>query len=271
MKKTKFLALILVVAITVMGAGYAYWTQELKITNTVSTGDLDVRFVPLDTFAGDYLAKDYLDGDADYMNVTIEPNSEDTIGFNINKIYPGAGGFIGFAIVNQGTVPAKLSDIVLDNVSGIEPYAEDLFAYISSPIVKFTKAGVTDIEIVGPAGDFIEGILSDVVEGRTVPYDFEDVGEFEVATSLNGFKEDLASKLDDVTLAPGEFIVINGTEEFWIFHWDWSIDFEEYDFLNAGYSIYMPSTVEEYESFGLEGSGLDAVEFDLQLQYQQQE
>lgn len=44
MKKTRFLALTLVVALALMGAGYAAWMDVLKVDTTVKTGYLDVDF-----------------------------------------------------------------------------------------------------------------------------------------------------------------------------------------------------------------------------------
>lgn len=43
-KSTKILALLLVCAL-LMGTGYAYWTDNLNITSTATTGELDVTFV----------------------------------------------------------------------------------------------------------------------------------------------------------------------------------------------------------------------------------
>lgn len=46
MRKSKFLALVLVVALAVMGSAYAYWNDALNITTTASTGELNVQFAP---------------------------------------------------------------------------------------------------------------------------------------------------------------------------------------------------------------------------------
>jgi len=52
MKKSRFLVLALVLAVMLMGAGYAYWTDTLTINNTVSTGELNVRFAGTNTTRG---------------------------------------------------------------------------------------------------------------------------------------------------------------------------------------------------------------------------
>src|SRR5690554_3469385 len=59
MKKTRFILLTLVAALTLMGAGYAAWTQSFNISGTVNTGDLFVGItkgettVKLETDDGD--------------------------------------------------------------------------------------------------------------------------------------------------------------------------------------------------------------------------
>ncbi len=45
MKRTKFIMLALVVALVLMGAGYAAWTQVFQINSTVTTGELRVDAV----------------------------------------------------------------------------------------------------------------------------------------------------------------------------------------------------------------------------------
>lgn len=45
MKKTKFIALALVIVTTLMGVGYAQWRDTLKIESTVNSGNLNVEFV----------------------------------------------------------------------------------------------------------------------------------------------------------------------------------------------------------------------------------
>ena len=42
MKKTRILAATLAIATALAGTGYAYWTSDLKINSTVSSGTLNV-------------------------------------------------------------------------------------------------------------------------------------------------------------------------------------------------------------------------------------
>ncbi len=45
MKNKKFLAMILVLSMMLMGAGYAAWTQSFDVEATVNTGELKVVYV----------------------------------------------------------------------------------------------------------------------------------------------------------------------------------------------------------------------------------
>ena len=44
MKRTKLLALILVVALMLVGAGYAAWTDVIVHNTTINTGEFDIIF-----------------------------------------------------------------------------------------------------------------------------------------------------------------------------------------------------------------------------------
>ena len=98
MKRTKLLALTLVVAIMMMGAGYAYWSEVLTIGATVDTGELDVIFVdPTNNDNESYYQPNsdaHPEEDAHFMNVTF------------NDVYPGAKTDLIFNMENIGTIGA---------------------------------------------------------------------------------------------------------------------------------------------------------------------
>lgn len=112
MKRTKFLALALVVAVMMMGAGYAAWTDQLVINNSVSTGHLNVNFPEDGTVevyesdvavAEDGLTRTYkeavVDADDHQVNVTID------------NLYPGAVAKVTVPFYNDSTIPVKLDDV----------------------------------------------------------------------------------------------------------------------------------------------------------------
>ena len=110
MKKTKFLVLVLVVSIMLVGAGYAYWDQTLTINNTVTAGNLDVAFV--DVAADGFEFEPYY-SNSDFVEVTPPVIAEDgqSIAFTIDKLYPGAGASLAFVVENRGTVAAKIDTV----------------------------------------------------------------------------------------------------------------------------------------------------------------
>ncbi len=111
MKRTKFIALALAVSVMLMGAGYAYWTQDLTITNTVDTGKLDVQFsnTTLDLSAASYM---------DDTNSSFEASQTDgeyNVVMNLFEAYPGADIGVTFDLVNTGTLKANVRDFAISS------------------------------------------------------------------------------------------------------------------------------------------------------------
>lgn len=242
MKKYKFIALALVFAVMLMGAGYAYWTETLTINSTVSTGDLDVRFAP-HVIHGDYdhnlnldnffknlwdLVNDQKIDEGKFMDVSVEP-SEDSkkLIFTVSDIYPGAGGFLHFALVNTGTVPATLTNIeantaYADNTEGLA----DVFDYTIHKL-RLVKT----YKLFGIPFQYID------VVNQPIPCEtFED------------FVEELTELMSGYTLEPG---------------WSWELNTDDVLAEIGGYSIELPSNVVDFE----EGT----FKFDLNLNFQQGE
>lgn len=106
MKKTKYLALVLVVAIMMMGAGYAYWSDTLVINNTITTGELNVAM------SGESLT----DGNDPYTDVEVTLNNN-TLTYNVGDLYPGKTINYGVTFTNNGTIPAKFTSISVDYIN----------------------------------------------------------------------------------------------------------------------------------------------------------
>lgn len=104
MKRTKFLALALVVAIMMMGAGYAYWQEDLLITNTVKTGQLDFTFQDADITipTNSYIYE------SSYCRV--KDGDDNTIEISLDNMYPGAEATVDFELLNSGSMKAKLKN-----------------------------------------------------------------------------------------------------------------------------------------------------------------
>lgn len=104
MKRSRFLALILVVAVMMMGAGYAYWTQDLAIENTITTGVLEVVFDEPTIKVDEYM--DWRDGNESTFEI-IDTDSYE-LELTLEDAYPGAEVEISFDLVNQGTMKANV-------------------------------------------------------------------------------------------------------------------------------------------------------------------
>ena len=120
--KKKFLALTMASAVMLMGAGYAYWTDTLNINNTVTTGELNVKFVneanANTTRGGDDQAapNHYWGAYVNHEGLTAGHNGpvtlidEKTVTTRVTNMYPGAYAQYYGTIENDGTIPAVFDD-----------------------------------------------------------------------------------------------------------------------------------------------------------------
>lgn len=110
------MALTMASAVMLMGAGYAYWTDSLNINNTVTTGELNVRFVDGTTRGGDdqaapnhywgaYVNHEGLQAGHDGP-VTVISDNEKSITTRVTNMYPGAYAQFFGTVENDGTIPA---------------------------------------------------------------------------------------------------------------------------------------------------------------------
>ncbi len=106
MKKTRFLVLSLAVAIMLMGAGYAYWTETLTISNTVTTGALELDFFVEEDH--EFEVDTYMDSDDSFCQVKEGDNN--VLEVRLAKMYPGAEATFEFGLKNAGTMQAKVKN-----------------------------------------------------------------------------------------------------------------------------------------------------------------
>ena len=90
MKKSSFIAMVLVVALVLMGAGYAAWTDRLSINTEIKTGYLDVSFADAAVFESSNLV---------------------TTNVSIGNMYPGATADVTLKMTNNGTIPVGMNAI----------------------------------------------------------------------------------------------------------------------------------------------------------------
>ena len=106
MKKTKYLVLTLVVAIALVGAGYAAWTDDILINTQVNTGMLDLSYVDI---ADELVLPEYVAGNVGYTQD--EKGEWDIANVTLNNLYPGAKAGVKLKIQNNSTIPVKMNAI----------------------------------------------------------------------------------------------------------------------------------------------------------------
>jgi len=111
MKKIKGIFGILVMITGILGTGYAYWMDDLKVYATVATGDFDVEYCEEHT-QGDIdgvssLGIDIKDGKAEIM---------------VDKLAPGCDLTANMCFKNTGSVNAILSGIRIENLEYTDEY-----------------------------------------------------------------------------------------------------------------------------------------------------
>lgn len=120
MNKAKLVSLILLVAIALTGAGYAYWNDTIVVAGTVTTGELCVELLEyddLDDVDSPYVNYINSDGEIerrDYDESRIEPfvisRDKHTLTAKFVNVFPGMYYCIPFRMINKGTIPAVLKD-----------------------------------------------------------------------------------------------------------------------------------------------------------------
>jgi len=123
MKKIGLLLLTLVLALGALGVGYAMWDKTLGITGTVNTGEVNMRIVSISQDDEGIDLGTLIDGvtpkdkDVGWTVVQIDPNDNQKGIVTVHNAYPCYENYVHFSAHNNGTVPVKLQDIIVDNPS----------------------------------------------------------------------------------------------------------------------------------------------------------
>lgn len=122
MKKVKLLAATLTVAVMLTGAGYAYWTDSLKINNTVSTGEMNVEFVDGGIGHPWGIASQYL-------TATASQDDPKTTTIAISDMHPGSVAALVATFENKGTIPVVFDnvDVTFDDTNTDQELKDNLF------------------------------------------------------------------------------------------------------------------------------------------------
>lgn len=152
MKKTRFLALTLVVAIMLMGAGYAFWMESIEIGSTVNTGKLDIKFSNDSAFlgGGNYVTDNQ---NGHYVNGSAIVNGDDNkLDIILDNMHPGSYAKFKFCMENTGTIDLYVTDFEFigndnDNLKQLGVLKEDKTIV---PVAEYLKT-INDIAIAKEA------------------------------------------------------------------------------------------------------------------------
>lgn len=196
MKKPKFIAIVLVLTIFLMGTGYAAWSETVTINNTVETGKLSVEFVDNHSFlfgihpyAGVFDDK----GGPNYLTAEIDHGAKTTT-FTVEDMYPGSTAFFEVLVENKGSIPAEFD------------YAKVNFLDDCSDPMK------EELVVFGGIKHWRPGVLLPI-EVKMIPFPFPWDSEDEIVR-LNELESILNSLLDGMELEVGDFITFDVTDEY---------------------------------------------------------
>lgn len=114
MKKTKVLALVLVAAVMIMGAGYASWTDSFYVENTVTTSVLDMQIDKAHFYDGDNLGEPqraWTEASIDYIDAN-------ALIVSTGKLYPGADVRLDIYSSNHSNVPVDFESVNVEFLGG---------------------------------------------------------------------------------------------------------------------------------------------------------
>lgn len=123
MKRSRVIALALVVAVMLMGAGYATWYDTTTLTGTVRTGNLDMQITAATTRTGDNQAQNEAHPEDtwhmyDWTHANSINHDANSVTVDFKDLYPGGVVQVDMTTENKGTIPAKLESISVQLLGG---------------------------------------------------------------------------------------------------------------------------------------------------------
>ncbi len=179
MNRVKILALTLLLAVSCIGAGYAYWNESIVISSTVSTGELKVVFENIDDgIEPDYPYIDYNGLEfPELRENNYLSNDDHTLIAGFNNVFPGLYYSIPFEVRNKGTIPATFRQCTVKSEMNVPSGESSLISQLNENL-KIKSLFFRVFDSAGHA-QFIK-----VVNGTSI-----NLGELEskINTALNGF------------------------------------------------------------------------------------
>jgi len=127
--KTKMVSMFVVVliAFAITGFSYAWWTDALTISSTISTGELDVEFTGAYTTS----CSEYMQCSVGFENGNDAEPSSSPVDYSkmsvmVDNGYPCGWCNVTFTIHNCGTIPAKVDKITITAANELDVTLEGL-------------------------------------------------------------------------------------------------------------------------------------------------
>ncbi|QVK20374.1 InlB B-repeat-containing protein [Mycoplasmatota bacterium] len=108
-KKSSFILWIMLFSLFTLGISYSSWTDSININTTSSTGEFNAKFI---TDLETVLPKSVLSNWRDSNNRITD---NDTVEIELGNLFPGAIYKTKLLIKNTGSIPATLTDVIIEN------------------------------------------------------------------------------------------------------------------------------------------------------------
>ncbi|MFZ5968814.1 MAG: hypothetical protein ACOYVK_16795 [Bacillota bacterium] len=194
----------LVVAIMLMGAGYAAWTDRIVVKSTVETGTVDVGiYTRIEGEGGPDLPRyEITDPEVnEWIEANLEHNNKTAL-FTFSNLYPGAE--VGSVLIarNNGTLPVRISEVTVEatNPDGVTQADTYLYDNMEVDVVMHTIDRGEGVANWNPLLDVSEITLSQLEAELdanligTVLMPGDELGTIDVDGNL---RQSLTFRLDD--------------------------------------------------------------------------
>lgn len=171
MKRTRLLALTLVVAMMLMGAGYAFWSEALAINATVDTGELAFAFSDAGFVGGQYVS-----GSAE-----VDTEDDNILNLEFINMHPGSTATVEFCMNNTGTIGLKFDDFEFTGDDDLDQLlVKELPDGAYMPVEDYFKGLIegTELDVVEGVGEKVCKDLEFYVKKCATEEDFAELANY---------------------------------------------------------------------------------------------
>ena len=202
MKKGNIIASVLILSIMLMGAGYAYWTDSAKVTNTVNSGNMNVEFVNVSEICPSIHIPviGNLEIGSNYVKSSINLDDPKTITVTVDNLYPGTGVLYAAKFENKGTIPAVIESVEVNFTEDNELLKNNLI--VLGGFVQMRPYKIFGRIVYEPVGG---GVFPEVIHRHPIEYG---------PCNLKDLEANLNKMLKGKTLKPGDYVLFDIPEEY---------------------------------------------------------